>query len=476
MARASRFIVVFLILFATVVPTATAASSPTMTSGVSPEGSIALAVYRIRLGNRQGAVSLIDKVIRTHPLNIPANISGLVFKDIFNGIVDDDIKEELLSATALLGIGEYGKAVGVSTWVTGKAPSYAPAFIIKGYALFSNSRYAEALETFEDAVRVGPYHSLAYLGRADAKRILGFSSALEDYSKSIELDSKLVVAYYRRVLLLREGGETDGALKDLRKAIRQNPGFTLAYLTRAQIYLEKEAPDRAIGDFTRALKFAPDLAPAYYGRADAYIATGEALPALEDLSRAIKLEPGWRDAYIKRARIYFIMRAFGKAADDYTRLINIDQTDREALIGRANAYRKAGELERALKDYNSLLTSGSQNAEVYYNRAILHYANKDFKSAFSDLDRYIMLRPDAMEGYFNRATLLWAVGKNLSAREDFTRAIELDTSNPYAYNSRGYINFFEFDEPEAGCEDWRKACSLDECANLKVARAKGFCR
>ena len=86
-----------------------------------------------------------------------------------------------------------------------------------------------------------------------------YESAIEHYTKAIELKSDLTGAYMNRGDVYAEKSDFDSAIKDYNMAIKHKPDYAAAYNNRGLAYVEKSDFDSAIKDFDTAIQLEPNL-------------------------------------------------------------------------------------------------------------------------------------------------------------------------------------------------------------------------
>ena len=153
-----------------------------------------------------------------------------------------------------------------------------------------------AIEDFSKAIELHPYFYQAYRSRGSAKhRLQEYDSAIEDLDKAIAIDYFYSYAYMNRgiiKLLFRDDKAMyDEAMSDLSKAIELNPDFAPYYYERGLAYLEAGNPIQAIEDFNRTIRVNPYFALAYYSRGNAYMEIGKIHKTIMDYEKANKLNP-----------------------------------------------------------------------------------------------------------------------------------------------------------------------------------------
>jgi tetratricopeptide (TPR) repeat protein len=91
-------------------------------------------------------------------------------------------------------------------------------------------------------------------------------SAMEEFTRAIELDPEYYFAYYNRALVHNQRGELESSLADYNKAIELHPDNAYWTFERGFLYLELGEREKAIIDLERALELG--LPPDYRQRVE----------------------------------------------------------------------------------------------------------------------------------------------------------------------------------------------------------------
>ena len=183
----------------------------------------------------------------------------------------------------------------------------AEAHVNRAKLLLAKGDLAGAIASYDDAIKVNPEWSEAYLKRGIALRMQGaLDKAIEDFDKATTLDPA---------------------------STRNNRAVADAYENHGQIQLSNLRPEDAIVDFEKALRIYPAGTRPYFDR-------GEARILIEDFARAIEDF----DTYLTKEK----WDAFNKA------LAQANRSLAKHLLGRDD------EAKRDLKSIASLPTEARE--------------------------------------------------------------------------------------------------------------------
>jgi tetratricopeptide (TPR) repeat protein len=137
-----------------------------------------------------------------------------------------------------------------------------------------------------------------------------YAEAIEYYDEAIKLDSKFVDAYFYRGYSKMLINDLKGAIADYDKAIELKPDFTDAFIFRAQIKSQLNDSIGAFSDYDQAvklydqvIKLKPDSANAFTDRGFAKWKSNDWKGAMQDFDFAIKLDPKNAQNYCLRGQI-----------------------------------------------------------------------------------------------------------------------------------------------------------------------------
>ena len=122
-----------------------------------------------------------------------------------------------------------------------------------------DGKFSEASVNFDKAIELSPKTAELYSNRGNMYTMMNnHQKAIEDYTKSLAMDSTLTFAYLYRAFLYFDLKEYDKSLKDLKVVLRKEPNNPNANYKTSLIYSmrndKKNALEYALKAKTNGLK------------------------------------------------------------------------------------------------------------------------------------------------------------------------------------------------------------------------------
>jgi len=179
----------------------------------------------------------------------------------------------------------------------------ASAHFRQGRALYGKGDLNRAIASYDEAIKLKPTWAEAYLQRGYAQRMNGkLDEAIDDFERATLLDPRttrnnlsVAQAYGNRGQICRNRLEVEGAISDFDKAISLYVEEAQPYLDRGQARLLLEDFAGAVTDFDSCLKKMRDpfgRALAYADRSLANRLLGRDEEAKKDMDEMLKLVKG----------------------------------------------------------------------------------------------------------------------------------------------------------------------------------------
>lgn len=366
------------------------------------------------------------------------------------------LQESFNAANALLNSGDaqsavqkYGEAIGI-------APAFPLPYLNRAVAYVSLAKHAEALADADKALallesgasaelmksaNVPKYSAIAYQIKGTVQQNTGdYSTAVQLYSKSVELDPTDAKFRNNRGNALRLLKQYAEAMKDYDAAIELDPKIGMIYVNRASVHLILKNLDAALRDSEQAVKLDANDDSAYYTRGNTYVELKKFAEAAADLDRAISLKPK-SEYFHARARMHFLQNKFDLAVKDHTEAIARNSTNANAYADRAVAYSRLGKNAEAIGDIRKALELRSDSVLMRYTLGYLLFKTGQFAAATTEATKVIAAAPKWRDAYILRANCYAKLGNVAKAKADNDAASRLPAGNRPVED----INVFEMD-------------------------------
>ncbi len=210
-----------------------------------------------------------------------------------------------------------------------------------GVALRNAGRFDESAEAFGRAIEKEPDQGLFHFNRAVVLAKAGhLAEAVDGYNQALTLglrDDYMVMAYYQRGMTLAALDNFETAVNDYSKAMELDPEDLRFPFNRAEALARLGRHEEAVKDLDLVIKGKPKYYFAYHRRAESLARLRRYQEAVQDYTSAVDLKKNYPAAFYNRAFALRFLGRYVEAADDFATVIKQDPKRNTARLGLAEA-------------------------------------------------------------------------------------------------------------------------------------------
>lgn len=308
-------------------------------------------------------------------------------------------------------------------------PNAADVYFFIGESYMAENNPRAARESYQEAINRITTFAPVFLGRARANLVINpEAEVVSDLDEAIRLDPNYTEAYIERgrYLLKRD---PPAAVDDLNSAVETNPNSALAFLYLSQAQLLNGEADAALDSAKRANQLDVTLVPAYLALAKAYLATGQIEAAVSPLQTYTIYEPTDTSAFLSLGIAYNAARLYQQAVDMLDKAIGADRKNAEAYFQRGWAYLNLEKSTQAIADFKLAVAYDPTDFDSYLGMARAYF--QQGKAG----DAYVIAETNALplakgndtkaKVYYWESIFLDAMGDAAGERASWTRLVAL---------------------------------------------------
>ncbi|HEY4111982.1 tetratricopeptide repeat protein [Puia sp.] len=378
-------------------------------------------------------------------------------------------------------------------------------FIEKARLQENSRQYKEAIESYQNAIRVKPNESanlqphirqltdkFVILSDLQEKYNAGYvKDALREYTEAIKKDPNNSDYYLGRgrchEKLTDEPKNLLLALQDYSKAYDLDHNNLSAIRYRAELYANMRDYFKALSDYKVYLTIDRNNIEMYERKSAMHVQLKLYSEAIADLDEALTVDPKAAHVYLTKGMLLMmfsrqqdVQQDIRKASDNFTTCLRIDSNNAQALFNRGRCDILLGRLPDAAADFTNARSKGLDTANLriialyaanYYNVATAQFTRKDMDSALRYIDYAISIEPQSALYRFTRGDYCYSLGDHKEAIASYDLAIRYNPVYIQAFYKRGMARY-GLDQYKEAINDLDTALKLDP-QNLLALKGKG---
>ncbi len=317
--------------------------------------------------------------------------------------------------------------------------SDADVFNEQGLALYRQGSYAEAVNSFDQAIRTDNQNPEYHVNKGMACLEMGdYENAHSCFDLALRLNGKYQAAYRGNGIAYMEAGSYDEAMNSFNTALACESGRASEaeydiLLYRGETETRMGNYEGAINTYTVLLKAKGEQADFYYLRGVAYVKSGAVEEGIADMDKAISLNPTDYNLYLN---CYYCLADAGQAEQGINYLKNA------LTIGESTtaSHKSRGAVHFLLGDYNAALSEfgyeqETADVETLIYIGLCHQSLGDYTSSYEAFSRALELGGENLEVYYQMGMCMFSTGDYAKAMEYLAKGLELTGQGNDAHKS-----------------------------------------
>ncbi|MFZ6870562.1 tetratricopeptide repeat protein [Undibacterium sp. Di27W] len=241
-------------------------------------------------------------------------------------------------------------------------PEFTDAYINLSIALRAQKKFADAASTLDKALAINPGDVYIYYNKGVlAKEQANYPAAIAEFCKAIELDGKMLDAYYDLADIYLNTGDKLKAHALMRTAVEQFPQEAGVLMLAANLDSDNQLYDNALALYNRVLALQPDKVEAMWHVSWILQKLGRLSEAEASYRKLLTIAP---DLYEPNYNLGVMLDAQSRkdeAIPFYLRTLAIKPDNGTIHFNLGKAYADTGRLEEAEASYRQAIALPSVN-------------------------------------------------------------------------------------------------------------------
>ena len=232
----------------------------------------------------------------------------------------------------------------------------------EGDLLLKQQQFAQALQAYEEALRIEPRNFHAWNGKGTALYSQGnYKKAYDAYQRAIEIDADNPVVWVSAGLSLNRLQRYQQAIVHFDRAIEIDPHYVSAWTGKADAQLDMNLPEEALNSYEQALTYDPKSFQAWNGLGNARSSLRDFAGAGDAYSRALQVNPRSAVAWCNKAEALIQQGHYRPALAALNEATELDRTYARAWTLKADVHDALGNHQEAQKARRRVRPWGSMS-------------------------------------------------------------------------------------------------------------------
>ena len=223
--------------------------------------------------------------------------------------------------------------------------------------------------------------------------------------------------------------DLNSALENFTRALELDPKMATGYVNRGFVFNDLKQAAKASNDFQTALKLQPDYGEAHLGLAYSDLQLHRPRPALKQLEAAQKTLGTSRPLHLARAEAYRQEVDYPHAAAEYRTALQEEADDLTTQLAYADVLYRMHQYGEAITALNAALKLSPSEPAIYALMAQIHAKQGEREQTMRDIEAADRLGGNEVEILTATGDALLTLGDRSGAMQRFSKALEAPAGN-----------------------------------------------
>jgi tetratricopeptide (TPR) repeat protein len=241
-------------------------------------------------------------------------------------------------AIALVHEGRMPEAIQLYEEALRLKPDYAKAHYNLGNVLEQTGKVTEAIAQYEQALRLNPDYAEAHNNLGGVLLGIGrVREAIEHYEQALRIKPDSAASHCNLANALSLAGNVEDAIRHYEQALRIKPDYAEAHSNLGLALWQTGKVQEAIGHYEQALRIRPDFAEAHYNLGNVLVQAGRVQDGIGHYEQALRIKPDYAEAHNNLGAALEQAGRLQDATGHYEQALRIKPDYAEAKTNLANA-------------------------------------------------------------------------------------------------------------------------------------------
>lgn len=321
---------------------------------------------------------------------------------------------------------DYSSELALWTVTAARRPDNPRAISMLGQALFDTGRIPEAIERYNEALRLNPDHFEAQNNLGIALLATGrLQDARPHFEVAARLEPEYAQVHSNLGMVLNALGRPAEALPFCEKAVKLEPDYAEAHSNLAVVLNALGQHESAARHGERAVALKPAYAEAHNNLGMALEALGRPAEAIARYEEAIRLKPAFREGHSNLAKMLMAKGDLERAVVHFQTAVRLAPESGLDHYGLGNALVKLRRWPEAVTHSAEAVRLQPDLIEARTNLGTARFFAGDPHQAINELKAALELKPDSVKAHYFLGNVFASVDQRAQAKFHYGQALRL---------------------------------------------------